>query len=352
MLVNPIVSNMSSSIQNIQQSTNYDITQAYNTYKSQQLGIAANAQVATSVKERASTALSSAFKTGYEATKQTMMSDVSDVYSEYSTDINKIYEETSTNLESITNAIMGFGDITYADNPNWADALYDVDDSGTYNLSTQGRQNIDELLNKYFNEEGFDYYLRNSLKDSKLADWYSENSSLVRELVGGLDPDDYSFTSDDAMRTQAEETKAQAKEVLGDEFEEKDFDSFAEEQEYYTEQVTEYEKAQYEKERLNNIETSAVDITNSSTKADGSLSINVKNSIITTSDNTKYKPTGYNIGVKKDIGADKLGIKEIMNTLRPGDIVKGRDSNLYLVTFSSNNKDYGWSTNLIELVKQ
>ena len=254
----------------------------------------ANTQMATSVRDRAASELGDIFKTSYDTSKFNEMNKVSDIYQEYSGDIESVYNQTSSNLAAISEALVGFGDTKFTDNPEWFNQVYSSDITtdenglttvGEKSLTTKGRQYIDELLNKYINEDGFDYYLRSSLKNEKLADWYGENSDLVRELVGGLEYGDYSFTTgEDDKRTSAETAREEAKTAFGEDFEEKDFKSFAEEEQYYKTQT--YKKqlddrlAEYDK--VTNVAVNYEDADNKT------------NNIITTGTNETYKITGYN----------------------------------------------------------
>jgi hypothetical protein len=184
--------------------------------------------------------LQSDFRRQYAAIRRQETDNVTNIAQTYGDKIAKQYQSTSENLAALDAALLEYGKIRFADDPNWYDKMYSKSASG-YELTEYGRQAFDKLLNEV-GKDGLNFggYLRKDPKNAKLADFYESNLGLTRELIAGLSADDMSYTTDDVYRAGAQEAYERAKAEAGDRLEEKEFDTFKEREEYYTEQAKIY----------------------------------------------------------------------------------------------------------------
>ena len=87
--------------------------------------------------------------------------------------------------------------------------FYSIDENGQFILNEKGKGFWDKILNSKdaFEEDGtqssynFETYLYN--EDRDMYDFYIENKGNIREWVGGLDRDDFTYTKEEDFSAKA-----------------------------------------------------------------------------------------------------------------------------------------------------
>ena len=185
----PLNQQVESTAQAYQASANYDITQAYQNYKKQQLAVMGS-NLTAGKKEDYSSALSSAFQQSAFQTKQKLASNLSDLSTQYNKALSSEYaslEKYATQMQELEEAVFARAGVnrTQAEQAGW----YDFDrETNQYSINDVGKANISRVLYDVMKDESgsaktfgdwlYDY-------NPELYNFYATNRADVNELLLG-----------------------------------------------------------------------------------------------------------------------------------------------------------------------
>ena len=185
----PLNQQVESTAQAYQASANYDITQAYQNYKKQQLALMGS-NLTAGKKEDYSSSLSSAFQQSAFQTKQKLASDLSDLSTQYNKALSSEYaslEKYATQMQELEEAVFTRAGVnrTQAEQAGW----YDFDrETNQYSINDVGKANISRVLYDVMKDESgsaktFGDWLYDYNPD--LYNFYATNRADVNELLLG-----------------------------------------------------------------------------------------------------------------------------------------------------------------------
>ena len=217
---NVLTQNFLQKTSSLEQQSRYDISSAYSAYKrSQQQINTSNAW--TGVKNFTNSYLADQYALKFNNIANTKFSSFSDLKNKYVKSYNdldnKIYSEATKQGEKYSNFertaydfYTGMYDTEF--NPANEETMrnfYSIDENGQFILNEKGKGFWDKILNSKdaFEEDGtqssynFETYLYN--EDRDMYDFYIENKGNIREWVGGLDRDDFTYTKEEDFSAKA-----------------------------------------------------------------------------------------------------------------------------------------------------
>lgn len=217
---NVLTQNFSQNVNSIEQQSRYDISSAYSAYKRSQQQINTS-NVWTGAKNLTNSYLADQYVSQFNNIANTKFNSFSDLKYKYVKSYNeldnKIYSEATKQGEKYSNferAAYDFYTAMYDTEFNPANEekmrnFYSIDENGQFVLNEKGKAFWDKLLNSKdaFEEDGtqssynFETYLYN--EDRDVYDFYIENKGNIREWVGGLDRDDFTYTKEEDFSSKA-----------------------------------------------------------------------------------------------------------------------------------------------------
>lgn len=236
--------------------TQYDISGAFAQYKKSQLSAMQNMQLGTGFKEQIASDLASQYGSAYSQLKQEEVSQLGQLQTSYLQTLAQQEEaliEQGEQFAELENKMFEFAGITrtQAESEYGAElgsegtglGYFENKGEGVYNITERGVDFYDELLNLGVatgekDKEGNKIYksFRDYLleqEENELYDFYTQNSDIVKQLVGGLESGDVSYDSNERnieLKNIIDSFKTKYKEYYN---EEKQFESSEVEKNYY-----------------------------------------------------------------------------------------------------------------------
>lgn len=221
----------------VQQTTSYDISQAYANYKKSQLNLMQSQQLGTGLKEQLTSGLGEKYQSAYQQAKTTEAQQLSSLASSYAEDVASIEEqftqfgETASQLQKalFEYASSGAGETTPSNiNYDFNRAfipeseggleLYQQTEDGIYRLTKKGEEFYDKLLNQYITTydkttgervtTGFGDWLLENKEYSDLGKAYAENPALYAEAFGGKNVSDLEVAKEEQSLYKANEAES------------------------------------------------------------------------------------------------------------------------------------------------
>lgn len=308
-------------ITQIQEAANYDISQAYANYKKSQMSLLQNKYIGSGLREKFSKDLESAYGASYLQSKAKEAQSLYETQSAFGKDVAALesqFAEYGEKLAALDKAIYEKAglDINKARLTKEEGGLghYETRNGGVY-LTAEGTSFYDQMLSEITSggenaTQSLDDYLIAQGYDD-LYQFYATDPEKIRTLLGGKEVADAAYTSDEKSRIGAAEAKRKYEKYLGKNITDKTFDSYQEEERYYT---TQY-----------NIDTTIEKLDTLLSLPDNAL---IQNTLLskTVAPEIKRVLGAYNVNIDKD--GDKFSLSIL------GANVKGLGSKLEELGFS------------------
>lgn len=199
--------------QEITSSVNYDVSQAYNRYKQQQLALLQNQNIATGLQEQLTSQAASAYESQYAQSRAEGLDLMASLQEKYASQLAQAGEQLAEKADlyaALEQAAYEYGGVNmedYYDTVQSDEAPY----TKTYTLNPKGE---DYLKRAFFTDlqekTSFQQYLANMAENAETAedrkkyqsmlDLYGADPYSARELIGGISRDVTKYTPEDAAR--------------------------------------------------------------------------------------------------------------------------------------------------------
>lgn len=172
-------------------------------------------QLGTGFKEQIASDLASQYNSAYSQLRQKESSKLGELQTSYLQTLAQQEEalaeqgERFAEIESALYDYMGITDTSLLEQEYGADGglgFFEMTEPGNYKITERGKLAFDKALNDYYNatqkDRGqlFTEYLAE--QDVELLDWYKQNSDIVKQLVGGLESGDISYSEEDIINKE------------------------------------------------------------------------------------------------------------------------------------------------------
>lgn len=205
----------------VQQTSAYDISQAYANYKKSQLNLLQSQRLGTGLKEQLSSGLGQQYQSAYQQAKATEAQKLASITGAYAEDVATVekqfsqFGETASQLQKALFEYAGEYENTEYDfnraflpESEGGLGFYVQSEDGTYQLTEKGETFYDKVLNQYLTTydkttgerltTGFGDWLMENKDYAELGKAYSENPALFAEAFGGKNVSDLEITRDEA----------------------------------------------------------------------------------------------------------------------------------------------------------
>lgn len=221
----------------VQQSSAYDISQAYANYKKSQLNLLQSQQLGSGLKEQLSSGLGQQYQSAYKQAKLTEAQQLANLAETYAKDVSNVEEqfaqfgETASQLHKalFEYASSGAGEISpsginyeyqraFIPENQGGLGFYSLSEDGTYDLTEEGKAFYDKLLGEYTTTydkttgarttTGFGEWLLENKDYADLGKAYAENPALFAEAFGGKTVADLEVSPDENASYRLRDVKA------------------------------------------------------------------------------------------------------------------------------------------------
>lgn len=261
----------------VQQSSAYDISQAYANYKKSQLNLMQAQQLGTGLKEQLSSGLGQQYQSAYQQTKATEAQQLASLAGAYTEDVATVekqfsqFGETASQLQKALFEYAQSGAGVMVEPGKKAPEIvnyeyqrafipvsegglgyYSLSEDGTYELTEAGEAFYDKLLGQYatkYNTAGervttsFGDWLLENEDYAELGKAYNENPALFAEAFGGKRVSDLEVTEKEQTYRDANEAEKTFEKQYPEYYDEnQQFESDAERENYYTTLAEQHKK--------------------------------------------------------------------------------------------------------------
>ena len=229
-------------IEQTQQATAYDISQAYANYKKSQLSLMRNRYLGSGYKTQQMENLESAYGASYLQSKAKEAQSLYETQSAFGKDVAALesqFAEYGEKLAALDKAIYEYAGADI----NKARLGLDEGGLGHYELGAltgAGKSFYDEQLTRITKggaepTQSFDDWLLEQEYDD-LYEFYTSDPQRIKMLLGGEEVADSEYTSDEKFRAESDRLQREYEKRIGA-VSDKKFSSYEEKQAYYSEQI-------------------------------------------------------------------------------------------------------------------